>query len=195
MQKLESIVLPHVETCFRVVKWLQCLKKGINNLFQSLVNLDELRTAVLLCTTLFVLVGFFQSQKRTLLLGSTLRLVFSVASQPSSKSSEDSVVNLRKLSTPFIDFSTTLLVLSVGVRSESSCSHLRQYWSPPPFLPISTQVLLMARKFCNHPCHHVDSQAHFFQNTGCSAGTDKNYWLIARARKQPISFDRCPFFH
>ena len=135
MQKLESIVLPHVETCFRVVKWLQCLKKGINNLFQSLVNLDELRTAVLLFITLLVLMGIFQSQKRTLLLGSTLRLVFSVASQPSSKSSEDSVVNLRKLSTPFIDFSTTLLVLSVGVRSKSSCSHLRQYWSPPPFHP------------------------------------------------------------
>ena len=29
---------------------------------------------------------------------------------------------------------------------------------------------------------------------GFSVGSDKNYWFIARARKYPISFDRCPFF-
>ena len=31
--------------------------------------------------------------------------------------------------------------------------------------------------------------------TGCSAGTVKNYLLIAQAIKQPISFDMCHFFH
>ena len=29
---------------------------------------------------------------------------------------------------------------------------------------------------------------------GCFVETDKNYLLIARASKQPISRDRCPFF-
>ena len=32
-------------------------------------------------------------------------------------------------------------------------------------------------------------------NTGWSAGSDKNYALITWARKQPISWDRCPFVH
>ena len=31
--------------------------------------------------------------------------------------------------------------------------------------------------------------------TGWSAGTDKDYALIAWARKQPMSWDRCPFAH
>ena len=34
-----------------------------------------------------------------------------------------------------------------------------------------------------------------FVTTGWSEGTDKNYAPIARARKQPISWDRCPFLH
>ena len=32
-------------------------------------------------------------------------------------------------------------------------------------------------------------------NTGLSVGTVKNFLLIARARKQPISWDRCLFVH
>ena len=38
----------------------------------------------------------------------------------------------------------------------------------------------------------------YFCSTGWSAGTDKNYWLIAQiaqGRKQPIICDRCPLFH
>ena len=40
-----------------------------------------------------------------------------------------------------------------------------------------------------------DSSFVYFDPTGCSAGTEKNYWLIAWTRKQPIIFNRCPFLH
>ena len=40
-----------------------------------------------------------------------------------------------------------------------------------------------------------NKQSPFITSTGCSVGKDINYLLISRARKQPISWDRCPLVH
>ena len=76
----------------------------------------------------------------------------------------------------------SILQWFIFFKHSSELSHLHMIWLGF-FLPFSECAFQwVVYKLCS-------------TTTGCSAGTEKNYWLIARTRKQPISFNRCPFFH
>ena len=76
----------------------------------------------------------------------------------------------------------SILQWFIFFKHSSELSHLHMIWLGF-FLPFSECAFQWV---VNNLCSTT---------TGCSAGTEKNYWLIARTRKQPITRDRGVLFY